>query len=212
MRVEPAGNRQCGRYARLGVEHSVAPEVATFLADPTVIATEVEDPQYFTGQGCPAHRKCRHSDAARALYSTDVASTRGVIAKTAAANDGTIEVTGAFAITAQDNTTTEFADGTTVDKVGRRTGWTRGEVTSTCADLNVFASRITLLCQTIVEDPDDATVVGGGDSGSGVFRVTGSNHVELLGILWGGSRDNKSFAFSPLKNIQDELGAITATQ
>ena len=49
------------------------------------------------------------------------------------------------------------------------------------------------------------------DMGAAVV-ATQASHAELLGILWGGSRDNKSFVFSPLKNIRDELGAITATQ
>ncbi|HUF26416.1 MAG TPA: hypothetical protein VMM18_05470, partial [Gemmatimonadaceae bacterium] len=35
--------------------------------------------------------------------------------------------------------------------------------------------------------------------------------VTLVGILWGGSSSGDLFVFSPLKNIQDELGALTAT-
>ncbi|MGH7711159.1 MAG: hypothetical protein ACREOG_07740, partial [Gemmatimonadaceae bacterium] len=40
----------------------------TSTVDPTVIATEVEDPKYFRGGVCPKGRKCRYSDASRALY------------------------------------------------------------------------------------------------------------------------------------------------
>jgi hypothetical protein len=183
----------------------------TSTVDPTVIATEVEDPQYFRGGACPRGRKCRYSDAARALYSDGVGSTRGAIAKTSGPNNGSINVTGGFTVTSQDNTTTTFATGTTVNKVGRTTGWTQGDVTLSCVNVNVSGTSITQLCQTLVQNPGGAVVVGGGDSGSGVFTITSGDNVRLVGILWGGSADNKLFVFSPLKQIRDELGALTAT-
>jgi len=184
----------------------------TSTIDPTVIATEVEDPTYFRHGACPRGRKCRYSDASRALYSSSVASTRGVIAKTSGPNTGSLVVTGAFTITAQDDNTTSFALGTTVNKVGRTTGWTQGNVTQTCVNTNVSGSNITQLCQTFVQNPGGAVVVGGGDSGSQVFRITSGDNVQLVGILWGGSSDSKLFVFSPLKQIRAELGPITATQ
>jgi hypothetical protein len=183
----------------------------TSTVDPTVIATEVEDPNYFRGGACPRGRKCRYSDSARALYSASVASTRGAIAQTSGANNGSITVTGTFTVTSQDNTTVNFALGTTVNKVGRTTGWTSGSVTASCVNVNVSGTNITQLCQTLVEDPGGAVVVGGGDSGSGVFRVTSGSNVQLVGILWGGSGDGTLFVFSPLKQIQQELGTLTAT-
>jgi hypothetical protein len=183
----------------------------TSTVDATVVATEVEDPTYFRGGVCPRGRKCRYSDSSRALYSAGVNSTRGLISKTSGANNGLIAVTGAFTITSQDNTTTNFATGTTVNKVGRTTGWTQGNVTGTCVDTNVFGTNITQLCQTFVEEPGGAVVVGGGDSGSNVFRITSGDKVQLVGILWGGNSNGTLFVFSPLRQIQDELGAITAT-
>ena len=183
----------------------------TSSVDGTVIATEVEDPQYFRGGACPRGRKCRYSDASRALYSSSVGSTRGAIAKTSGANNGSIEVSGTFTVTSQDNTTSSFAGGTTVNKVGRTTGWTRGNTTNSCVNVNVSRSSITQLCQTLVQDPDGAVLVGGGDSGSGVFRVTSGDNVQLLGILWGGNSSGTLFVFSPLKNIQQELGTLVAT-
>ncbi|MGQ0701551.1 MAG: hypothetical protein ACT4PM_00280 [Gemmatimonadales bacterium] len=177
--------------------------------DGTVIATEVEDPQYFRGGVCPKGRKCRYSDASRARYSDGVSSTRGVIAKTSGPNNGSITVTGSFTITSQDNTSTNFSG--TVNKVGRTTGWTQGSVVGTCVTVNVSGTNITQLCQTLVQDPGGATVVGGGDSGSNVFKITSGDNVQLIGILWGGSADNELFVFSPLKNIRDELGPIIAT-
>ncbi len=193
-----------------GVE-STAYYQPTSTVDATVIATEVEDPQYFRGGACPRGRKCRYSDASRARYGASASSTRGAIARTSGPNNNSLEVTGSFTVASQDNTTTSFALGTVVNKVGRTTGWTQGTVTNTCVHTNVSGSNITQLCQTFVQNPQGAVVVGGGDSGSGVFRVTSGSNVQLVGILWGGSSDNRLFVFSPLKQIRDELGPITAT-
>ena len=184
----------------------------TSTVDPTVIATEVEDPTYFRGGACPRGKKCRYSDASRALYSSSVASNRGDILKTTGANNGSLTVSGVFTVTSQDNTTTSFPIGLTVNKVGRTTGWTQGQVTRTCVNTAVSGSNIAQLCQTFVENAGGAMVVGGGDSGSGVFRITSGDNVQLVGILWGGSSDNKLFVVSPLKQIQQELGALTATK
>ena len=173
----------------------------------TVIATEAADPQYFKGGICPRGKKCRYSDASRALYSSSTASDRGKIAKTTGANNGSLTVSGAFTVTGQDNSTTRFAIGTTVNKVGRTTGWSQGGVSNTCVHTNVSGSQITQLCQTFVN-----AAVAGGDSGSPVFRITSGDNVTLVGILWGGSSSGGTFVFSPLKQIQDELGAVTATQ
>lgn len=184
----------------------------TSTVDATVIATEVEDPQYFRGGACPRGRKCRYSDAARARYSSSVSSTRGAIAKTSEANNGSTTVTGAFTITSQDNTTKSFASGTQVNKVGRTTGWTQGNTTNTCVNTNVSGTNITQLCQTFVDGPGNAVVVGGGDSGSNVFRITSGDNVQLVGILWGGNSSGTLFVFSPLQGIQRELGTLTTTK
>ncbi len=120
-------------------------------------------------------------------------------------------MTGTFTITSQDNATAEFAIGTTINKVGRTTGWTQGNVTQTCVNTNVARSNITQLCQTFVEDPGGAVLVGGGDSGSNVFTITSGDNVQLVGILWGGNSSGTLFVFSPLKQIQDELGALATT-
>jgi hypothetical protein len=182
----------------------------TSTVDPTVIATEVEDPRYFRGGACPKGRKCRYSDASRALYSAGVASERGLIAKTSAPNNGSLDVTGSFTVRSQDNTTTSFALGTTINKVGRTTGWTQGVVTATCVHTNVSGTNITQLCQTFVENPGGAVVVGGGDSGSDVFRITSGTDVQMVGILWGGNGPGTLFVFSPFKQVRDELGPINA--
>jgi hypothetical protein len=184
----------------------------TSTVDPTVIATEADDPTYFRGGRCPRGRKCRFSDSSRALYSGAVASTRGSIARTSGPNNGSLDIVGDFTVTSQDNTTTSFGIGTTLNKVGRTTGWTQGNVTTTCADTNVSGTKITLLCQTFVQNPGGAVVVQGGDSGSGVFRLITTSNAEIVGILWGGNGNGTLLVFSPLKSIQDELGPLTVTQ
>jgi hypothetical protein len=178
----------------------------------TVIATEAADPEYFRGGACPKGKKCRYSDASRALYASTVASNQGDILKTTGANNGSLTVGGVFTVSSQDNTTTNFPLGTVVNKVGRTTGWTQGEVTRTCVHTAVSGSNIAQLCQTFVSNPGGAIVVGSGDSGSPVFRIASGDNVQLVGILWGGSSDNRTFIYSPLKQIRDELGAVTATK
>jgi hypothetical protein len=188
---------------------------STSTVDPTVIATEAADPTYHKGGSCPSGKRCRHSDASRALYSGSVSSSRGLIAKTTGVNNGSLTVsstTPSFTITSQNNTTKSYATGTVVNKVGRTTGWTQGQVTRSCVNTSVSGSTIYLYCQTFVSNPAGATVVGGGDSGSGVFRITSGDNVQLVGLLWGGSSDNKTFVFSPLASIQQELGSVTATR
>jgi streptogrisin D len=175
---------------------------------PTPIAVEAHDPSYTRLPGCSRGKTCRYSDAARALYEASTSSSPGVIAKTDGVNDGSLAVAGSFTITSQDDRSTSFSG--TLHKVGRTTGWSSGNVTSTCATVNVSGSNIQLLCQTIVENPA-AVIVQGGDSGSPVFRITRDDNVQLAGILWGGSSSGSLFVFSPLKQIQDELGAMIAT-
>lgn len=177
----------------------------TSSVDGNPIAIEAHDPSYFRGSPCPVGRRCRYSDAARALYQSGVQSL-GAIAKTSTVNSGSLEVTGTFDITGQNNSGTNFSG--TIQKVGRTTGWTSGNVTNTCANVNVSGTNITLLCQTLVQR-SGTQIVGAGDSGSPVF--TGSSNVTLVGILWGGNSSGDLFVFSPLKNIQDELGSLNAT-
>jgi hypothetical protein len=178
--------------------------------DSSPIAYEAHDPSYTRGGGCSRGKVCRTSDAARALYVASAGSTRGVIAKTTGVNNGSLSVSGSFTVASQDNSTTNFATGTEVNKVGRTTGWSSGNVTSSCSTVNVSGSNIQLLCQTLVQR-SGSVIVQGGDSGSPVFRITSGDNVQLVGILWGGSTSGDLFVFSPLKNIQDELGGVVAT-
>ncbi|HSE52430.1 MAG TPA: hypothetical protein VLB00_09575 [Gemmatimonadales bacterium] len=169
---------------------------------PTQIAVEVADPEYTrNGPGCPRGRRCRRSDASRAVYMNGVSGALGGIARTSAANNGSLEITGSFSITA-DDANNSTAVGTVVNKVGRTTGWTSGTMTNKCVNTGVSGTNIVQLCQNFV-----TAGVAGGDSGSDVFVVTGSTSVRLLGVLWGGG--GGQFVFSPLQNVIQELGPLT---
>jgi hypothetical protein len=176
-------------------------------ASPDPIAFEAHDPAYFRGGACPRGRVCRYSDAARAAY-VDGMQGRAEIAKPDGTNNHSLNVVGRFSITSQDNNSTSFSG--TMHKVGRTTGWTSGNVTNTCATVNVSGSNITLLCQTLVQR-SGTQIVAGGDSGSPVFTVSSDDNVQLRGILWGGSGSGELFVFSPLKNVILELGSMNAT-
>jgi len=173
--------------------------------DGTVIAREVADPVYTRLAGCPGGKTCRYSDASRAAYVNGANQALGVIAKTSGPNNGSLEIVGSFTITADDCPTTLggcLAVGTSVNKVGRTTGWTAGTITNKCVNTGVQGTRIVQLCQTFV-----SAGVGGGDSGSDVF--VGTSSVKLAGVLWGGSSSGTQFVFSPFANVVRELGPLT---
>jgi hypothetical protein len=198
-------------YVQGGIENTVFMQPIFFdlTGDPT-IGTEAADPVYGPRTGCPAGRVCRFSDAARAVYASNAASTLGLIARTTGVNTGSLVEAGSFKVT-REKTGKRFTVGSLVHKVGRTTGWTRAAVTSTCVNVNVDGTNITQLCQTLASGP--SVVVGAGDSGSPVFVYNGNagSNVTLGGILWGGSADGTLFAFSPLAGIQqaNELGPLT---
>jgi hypothetical protein len=168
------------------------------------IGTEIADPAFFrNADDCPRGRKCRYSDSNFSDGDDAVAFTLGGIARTTGPNNGSLEIAGEFAIRAQGAATV----GQTGNKVGRTTGWTQGTVTRTCVNTGVAASNIVLLCQDFVENT--VQIVGGGDSGSPVFRINSGGSVTLLGNLWGGNSTGTLFVYSPIANIERELGALT---
>lgn len=168
------------------------------------IGTEQADPSYFRNQqGCPRGAKCRFSDSAWASYDAASLSAGDVIARPDGTNNGSLTIDGTsprFFITTKDAGGNQLV-GTTVNKVGRTTGWTQGQVSGSCVDTGVSGSNIVLLCQDFVD-----AGVGGGDSGSNVFVQTGSDSVTLVGILWGGNADGTLFVYSPYSAVKAELG------
>lgn len=168
------------------------------------IGTEIADPAFFrNGNGCPLGRKCRYSDSNFSDGDDAVAFTLGEIARTTGPNNGSLEIAGEFVIRAQGAATV----GQTGNKVGRATGWTQGTVTRTCVNTGVSDSNIVLLCQDFVENT--VQIVNSGDSGSPVFRINAGDSVTLLGNVWGGNSSGTLFVYSPIANIERELGALT---
>jgi hypothetical protein len=188
------------------------------------IGTETLDPEYITGFTCPAGRRCRRSDAALIQASVPHQGEMGFIALPVSRAHlqgsltlATTVATEAIYIEAVWGWTQWFGGvyvGQELDKVGRTTGWTYGNVSSTCVDVNVDATDITLWCQTIVDGG-----VNQGDSGSPVFTNRGTvpgpigtpdtQLAGLVGVLWGGTATHDQFAFSPFPSVLSELTADT---
>lgn len=177
----------------------------------TSIGVEVVDPPFFTrglftNLRCPRGRQCRNSDAARVLYNAATASTLGRIARPDGMNNGSLVIDAArpeFATVATAPGVNPALN-TTLNKVGRTTGWSQGPVTRSCADVNVAASTITLLCQSQVR-----ANAGGGDSGSPVFSIDdAAGNGTLFGILWGTAvvAGTTHFWYSPFAAVAAELG------
>ncbi len=139
------------------------------------------------------------SSQPNSFIGTEVADPGG-IAQTSGPNNGSLDITGSFAVTAEGTAVV----GDVVNKVGRTTGWTQGTVTNTCVNTGVSGTKIVQLCQTFV-----SAGVGAGDSGSDVFGVTGGSNVRLLGILWGGNSGGTLFVYSPITQVEQELGPLT---
>ena len=161
------------------------------------IGQEIADPGFFR---CARGRKCRYSDANFSAGDSAVNFTLGGIAKTTGPNNGSLDIGGQFTITGEESGVAEQ----TVNKVGRTTGWTQGKVTNTCVNTGVSGTNIVLLCQNFVD-----AGVGAGDSGSPVFRIDSGDNVKLQGTLWGGNTAGTMFVYSPIGNIEQELGALT---
>lgn len=170
------------------------------------IGTEVMDPGYFTGAPCPAGRSCRMSDSLFVKYDNAKLGQLGKIIKPIAPDAGgqSLAVNPASARFAIKSRGGSGLVGDVLHKVGRTTGWTSGSVISTCLDGNAEGSK-TVLCQTVVRADG-----GPGDSGSPVFYRSGPKNARLAGILWGGtnSPEGTIYIFSPLGNIEKELGAL----
>lgn len=177
---------------------------------------EVQDPAHSSLiYGCPAGYLCRYSDAARVsldAWSTLTEWDLGGIARTTSravlptisgsltidSNNPTFQILGV----ASDIFVGDFAE-----KVGRTTGWTGGDVTSTCYTVTV--SPHAYPCQVEV-----AAGVGGGDSGAPVFWLSSSGY-RLFGILFAGlisplSGTGERLYFSKWRDVDYELGTINA--
>lgn len=91
--------------------------------------------------------------------------------------------------------------GMEVHKIGKTTGWTKGEVTATCKDTYSKVDSIGRLCSYVTDYSSDF-----GDSGSPVFSWDGSSFtIELVGIHWGHSDNPQEGYFNPWLFITIEI-------
>lgn len=193
------------------------PDADRFVNRELYIGTEVHDPHYWVSADCPVPGfTCRYSDAARAEYAEGIEFRLGHIARPARMNTASVHGDNDASVLEIDGRKSSFTIvakqmrsvmGEQAHKVGRTSGWTAGEVIGTCINTIVLGTvpPIIQLCQTRV-----GAYADGGDSGSPTFRPQslGSGRATLLGILWGGAVDRTSFTFSPMFNIERELGEL----
>jgi hypothetical protein len=188
----------------------------SYYGSNTYIGYEWYDPTYFSGGYCVyTGYVCRWSDSAIGYY-TITNWTMGRVWRTTSYNGSlTLAVnptTGKYKVFNIVAEWTYPSVGYAMEKVGRTTGWTYGVVTQTCVDTGVNGTNIVQLCQDFVKR-SGANIVAGGDSGSPAFYWYGGNQIALSGLLWGGGSSdgvyNDTFVFSPMGNIEYELGALT---
>jgi len=181
--------------------------------DANKIGIEYADPVY-TPCLAGSHR-CRLSDASFGQYLSAVTSTAGVIARTQLRDhylgSTTIDpLNPEFHIRAKESYS---VSGETIEKVGERTGWTFGTITSTCVSIVQHDDQgqdtgVIVGCQDLADGGDL-----GGDSGSPIFYwgydgQQGGTDVTVAGVLWGGNSLGTEIAFSPLGGVESELGTL----
>jgi hypothetical protein len=182
-----------------GVESTQAyqPTIATS----NLAGTELVDPPYSSGGSCPAGRICRRSDSA--FFRADTTINPLIAATPGAFN---LNISSWLSVPSK---TLSLAQGQTVFKTGRTSGTTSGTIQWACATVNSGGTSHTYYCNYIATN---STQNGqGGDSGSPVYFLSGSN-ATLAGLMWGAGSNPWNFSFSPLSAVQDELGIIPYCQ
>jgi hypothetical protein len=176
---------------------------------------ETLDGPWFTNahnSNCPSGDLCRYSDGAFASEVGDLDLQIGNIARPTAVSSSGCASSGSCELTL-DSTKPTFpikaeiatVQGRIVHKVGITTGWTSGEVTHTCLDVDLGA--ITFLCQDLADFYSTA-----GDSGAPVFERDSQNAdlARIAGILVGPENQQDPQAgdvfFSPIGSVYFELG------
>jgi hypothetical protein len=178
-----------------------------WLSEGNKVGDEIADPTYFTGGACPAGRRCRFSDSAFIDYTVARGSN---IARTTLWNNGSLTISSTRPRLNIVGELADWVNGSELDKIGRTTGWTYGHVNGTCQNTNVNGTDVTLFCQGRVTRITGHTqnMADNGDSGSPVFRWLGDT-VLLSGVLWGITDDGSRFIFSPIDQVEQELGPLT---
>ena len=177
------------------------------------IGVEVVDAPTYTGSPCPGGRVCMQADVAFIKYNAGSTGEFGAVAQPSAECTSDCTDNPILTISSTNprwfiylNNTNSYSTGVGVQKVGRTTGWTSGQVTNTCYDWNDPDTNRTVLCAVRTNGYAD-----GGDSGSPVFRFVagaGPNKIDLYGILFAANPDNPSFVYSRWVDIIGALGSI----
>jgi hypothetical protein len=167
-----------------------------------LIGWEISDPPLWEpGEGyCPdtVGVGCRYSDASFFSYYSSSYPDSMTIARTISWPPQSLTINSnspRFAVTGP----VEYLPvGLDVHKIGRTTGWTAGEVTETCVDIEL--DDIVTFCSWVADYAS-----GSGDSGSPVFTWDGSSWtVGLVGNHWGAAGSDRYF--SPWLYIVLEIG------
>ena len=148
---------------------------------------------------------CRRADAAYISHNGTRTIGQGGIARTAWATGAaaSLTVTGEYDIIGR--STGNLTVGSYLDKTGRTSGSTYGQVTNSCVTIGE------LRCQDISKVWSQ-----GGDSGSPVFVYVGGagaaeNDVRLHGVMWGGPGSDYTTTYSSrLAGIEADLGALNS--
>lgn len=156
------------------------------------------NPPYMSAIVC---NNCRFSDSQVSLFDDTIGVNFGKIPKTTRVSAGSSagsDTVASFFNIGQKMMIDDLYVGLTVDKVGWKTGWTRGTITGTCVSFT-GPEGVTQPCQSRASYHSD-----GGDSGSPVFFVLAGDTVALVGIHFG--RSGGSSYLSPLETIEHDFG------
>lgn len=166
------------------------------------IGYERHDPPSYTCGWIPD--PCRNSDAA--VIAAEVPIELAKIARTTYwagdGSSGSIIIDHdrpTFTITSRNNNNMQ---GEYLDKVGRTTGWTYGDVLDTCDDVELSDGYVRECADKVDAAGDE------GDSGSPVFLWNFDHSVELRGVLFGGVPYDFIW-MSDLRQIELDLGPLT---
>lgn len=163
------------------------------------IATELVDPPPTTS-GCAMGTACVFADAVFLQWNSysNTNHKLGTVYKTLyrGTSNGSTVVSGYFTITSDG-----FGYlGQEVNKVGRTTGWTYGDVTDTCEHWE-HPGNVWALCQWEANYGS-----ADGDSGSPVFTWSGTGtNISLVGMHWGSSGSTR--IYSPIAMIRGHLNS-----
>ena len=177
----------------------------------TIVGDEIRDPSLRRCWKNATRQSCRESDAALIKTNADTEIAMGEIGRPEKRHSLNGCPHGCLVINS-DNPTIQIRgrshsilDNEELDKVGRATGWTYGDVVKTCEDLKSDTDGKWRLCSDVVDFYSD-----GGDSGAPVFLYNGDDPAEgeavLKGIVWG--YGNTGSTVSNLGQIRKDLGGL----